>query len=220
MSTRHLANLIFVDNRNGKVCSYHTSTLRFYFGEIMKHGLSRTRLYGIWKEMKKRCYCQKCKSYKNYGGRGIIVCSEWLHDFKTFYDWAIAKGYDETLSIERLDVNGNYEPSNCCWATRKEQANNKRNNRYITVEGETMTIAQCAEKTGLKDMTLRNRLKSDSFVCDDVFRKPVQHAHLIEFNGMTKTLRQWSIYTGINYRTLYKRIFELNWDITKALTTR
>jgi hypothetical protein len=90
------------------------------------HGKSKTRIYKIYKAMKYRCYNDKGEYYKLYGGRGIIICDEWLNDFQTFYNWSIANGYLENLSIDRKNVNGNYEPTNCRWATADEQAKNKR----------------------------------------------------------------------------------------------
>ncbi|WML26308.1 hypothetical protein [Neobacillus sp. OS1-33] len=75
------------------------------------HGLSNTRLHSIWRKMKDRCNNPRASNYMNYGGRGIMVCDEWNQDFMTFYEWAIGKGYEDHLSIERDNVNGNYEPS-------------------------------------------------------------------------------------------------------------
>lgn len=84
------------------------------------HGRSKDRLYKIWESMKKRCYYQKHEAYKSYGGKGVIVCEAWRFDFQAFYDWALANGYRDGLTIDRINVNGNYEPSNCQWLTRSE----------------------------------------------------------------------------------------------------
>ena len=109
--------------------------------------------------MKCRCYRNKETAYKYYGDRGIIVCDEWLNDFQAFYDWAMANGYDDTLTIDRIDVNGNYEPSNCRWVSRKVQMNNTRRNHLITYNGKTQTIAQWAEELNIKQNTLLYRIR-------------------------------------------------------------
>lgn len=186
----------------------------------MKHGLSKTRLYGIWRDIKKRCYCETCKDYKNYGARGITLYPEWLTNFKSFYDWAMLHGYADNLTIDRIDVNGNYEPSNCRWTTRKEQNNNKRNNHFLTIGGKTKTITQWANEIGVTDTTVHSRLKRNNMTKEEIITKPVARTHQITYNGETKTLRQWAICTGISYSTLHSRLYKFNWDIERALTTR
>jgi len=116
-----------------------------------KHGMGdlTDRLYRIWCGMKSRCNHKSHESWKDYGGRGIRVCDEWKKDFVSFYNWAINHGYTDDLSIDRINVNGNYNPSNCRWADAKTQARNKRNNRLDTVKitafGETQALGNWLE---------------------------------------------------------------------------
>lgn len=92
----------------------------------LRHGKSKTRLYHIWANMIQRCENPKSNRFHLYGGRGVSVCKEWREDFMNFYSWAIQNGYTDTLSIDRIDADGNYEPSNCRWATMSEQNKNRR----------------------------------------------------------------------------------------------
>lgn len=124
----------------------------------IKHKGSNTRLYKIWLGMKKRCYNTSSKAYKNYGGRGICVCNEWLNDFESFRTWSLCNGYTSELSIDRIDVNGNYCPENCRWINDCAQANNRRNNHLLEYNGEVKTVATWAEEYELNYHTLFSRL--------------------------------------------------------------
>lgn len=110
------------------------------------HGGKGTRLYSIWKAMKTRCYNPNFHAYPIYGGRGISVCDEWKSDFQKFRDWSLSNGYEDDLTIDRIDTNGDYRPDNCRWVTYKAQANNTRRNKIISYMGETGTIAEMCEK--------------------------------------------------------------------------
>jgi len=123
------------------------------------HGKSHTRLFNTWCSMRQRCRDKKCKSYKNYGGRGIKVCEEWNNSYEAFETWALNNGYADNLSIDRIDVNGNYEPSNCRWADNFIQHNNTRNNHFITINGERHTIAEWERIKGFKPDTIHVRIR-------------------------------------------------------------
>lgn len=122
-----------------------------------KHGLTHTRLYTIWSSMRQRCNSPQYKSFKDYGGRGIKICEEW-DDFQSFYDWAMANGYADDLSIDRIDNDGNYEPSNCQWIALKDQQGNRRCAK-LTLNNETHTIEEWAEILGVSNSCIRERLK-------------------------------------------------------------
>lgn len=138
---------------------------------LTTHGLSETRIYKIYKAMKSRTTNKNSTGYKNYGGRGIKICDEWLSDFRKFYYWSINNGYKDGLTIDRIDVNGNYEPSNCRWTTMKEQGNNKRNNHNITYNGETHTMKQWAERLGINYYTLERRINAYHLPIERAFTK-------------------------------------------------
>ena len=122
-----------------------------------KHGMSKDRPYRIWENMKSRCSDSENPAFEEYGGRGITVCEEWK-EFENFYSWAMANGYSEELTIDRIDTNGGYCPENCRWTNRTVQQNNRRNNKTITCNGKTMTLAQWSRVLGIKYTTLHARL--------------------------------------------------------------
>jgi hypothetical protein len=131
--------------------------------QFKTHGLRHTKLYNVWNTMKQRCNNPNVKCYERYGGRGIKICNEW-YTFEPFYKWALTTGYKEGLSIDRIDNNGNYEPNNCRWIDAKAQANNRRSSRFVTHNGETHTIAEWSNITGIKSSTLFERLKHNKFL--------------------------------------------------------
>lgn len=124
---------------------------------MKKHGQSGTKLYAIWVTMRQRCYNTNNKDFYNYGAKGIKVCDEWVKDFSKFYRWAMENGYAESLSIDRIDPYGNYEPSNCRWATIQEQANNKKNTIYVEVDGSTYTLTELSNLYGIRRETIEMR---------------------------------------------------------------
>lgn len=122
------------------------------------HGMTKTKTFVTWCAMKTRCNNKNASSYVNYGGRGIKVCDDWNNSFEAFLRDMGEKPSDE-FSIERINVNGNYEPSNCKWATKKEQVRNKRSNRFITFNGITKTLVEWAESLKMDQASLRERLQ-------------------------------------------------------------
>lgn len=122
-----------------------------------KHRASDTRLYKIWHNMMDRCNNVNNLHYKDYGGRGIKVCSTWSNSFPAFQKWALSNGYQEDLTIDRINVNGNYSSRNCRWATLKEQGSNRRNTIFFEIDGICKTPSQWAEDTGIPRQTIYAR---------------------------------------------------------------
>lgn len=165
-------NIVIVNTHNlvsGKRISCPSCSRKRTTEAVTTHGYcQKERLYTIWTNMNDRCTNVNSPKYHLYGGRGICVCDEW-RDYLNFRIWALNNGYKDTLSIDRIDPDGNYEPKNCRWVTQKEQCNNKRTNHYIT------------------------------------------------YNGVTKTMKEWSEITGINYYTIRSRVNILGWPAGRAL---
>lgn len=124
-------------------------------GRGKTHGMRYSRIYATWRNMKRRCLSHKCSMYMKYGGRGIKVCDRWVK-FENFYE-DMKDGYNDTLQLERDDVNGNYEKSNCRWATAAEQAKNKTNTAYVTYKGVTKRAHDWAKLIGANPKTITRR---------------------------------------------------------------
>jgi hypothetical protein len=122
-----------------------------------KHGLSKTRIHALWRKMIDRCNNPMASNYHNYGGRGIKICPEWKDDFLAFFLWAEAHGYKDALSLERIDVNGNYEPLNCKWIEINQQSRNKRDTKYAKINGITKSMVDWAETYDIPYKTIMSR---------------------------------------------------------------
>lgn len=139
----------------------------------LSHGGRKTRLYSVWRGMIGRTEHESHYGYDYYGERGITMCDEWRHDFQSFHDWAVTHGYREDLTIDRIDVNGNYCPENCRWVTMKEQQRNRRNNARITYNGETLPLSEWCERLGIKIQTVWDRINKLGWSVKEAFETPV-----------------------------------------------
>lgn len=141
-----------------------TKSCGCYNAEVSKerfttHGCSYERLFSIWSHMNYRCSNEKDKKYHNYGGRGITVCDEWKYDYNAFKEWSLVNGYKDKLQLDRANNDQGYSPDNCRWVTCKQNSNNKRDNRFIEINGLVKTIAEWSELSGLKWSTISSRIK-------------------------------------------------------------
>lgn len=161
----------YVDEQNlkrGNSTSCGCETIKTTKMHFIKHGDSGTRLFSIWSLMKQRCHNPNVDCFSRYGGRGIKVCKKWMNSYESFKEWALSHGYRDDLTIDRIDVNGNYCPENCRWATIKEQNNNRRSNVFITYNGEKHNTKEWSDITGIKAGTIRERYKK-GYPLEDVF---------------------------------------------------
>lgn len=168
------------------------------------------RLYSIYHGIKKRCYSKSEPRYKDYGGRGIAMCEEWLENFDNFVDWALLNGYEDELTIDRVDNDGNYGPENCRWVTKKVQNRNKRTNVLITYNGQTKCLRDWCDELNLPYDATHNRI-TKGWPVDKAFTEPL-FDHETAINRIAKE-------RGINPCTLRDRIKKLGWDYEKAINT-
>lgn len=158
--------------RNG-----HTTSCGCYKQEVVKtcsitHGMRHERIYTIWTSIKTRCYNQHSNRHHIYSDRNIGMCDEWKNDFQCFYDWAMANGYTDKLTIDRIDNDKGYSPDNCRWVTNKENCQNKRNNINITYKGKTQCLSAWCEELGLNYKTVHKKIVYQGFDIERAFTTP------------------------------------------------
>lgn len=159
-----------------------------------KHGMSYTRIHQIWLNMRNKCTNKHHGDYLYYGNRGIKVCDEW-QEFKPFYDWSMNNNYTEKLTLDRIDVNGDYEPSNCRWVNRKVQANNTRRNIFLTYENKTHTISEWADILKVSPKLINDRLNKLGWTFKEVveYKKP----KIIQYDLNGNKINKWDTITQI-----------------------
>ena len=184
------------------------------------HGDSKSSEHCSWRGAKTRCFNPNDSEFHNYGKRGITMCERWVKSYLNFLK-DMGRKPTPKHSLERINVNGNYEPSNCCWATQKQQCNNRRNNRLLTFRGRTQNVQRWAEELGLKKQVINGRLglgwTADKTLSTPVLSTGRSAKRMITFNGKTMTETQWSAERGWPRSTVTSRIIQ-GWSDERALT--
>lgn len=168
-------------NKNNKTC-----------GSCQRecHGDTHTRLYNIYKNMISRCIKSYANHYEDYGGRGISICDDWKKSYLSFKNWSMKNGYRNNLTLDRINNNGNYEPSNCRWVTRKVQSNNTRRNKMITYKGKTQSFGSWCDELNIKRTTLRKKLEHTNYDLEKALKLPYK------FNTRHRKIDMLDISTG------------------------
>jgi hypothetical protein len=177
--------------------------------QFRTHGMSKTRIYGIWLGMMERCYKEKSSSYERYGGRGIKVDEAW-HKFDQFYS-DMKDTYSDELTLERKENGKSYSNDNCRWASYKEQNENKRNTLYLLLNGERKTLMEWCRIYQVSDKLVRFRIKTMKWDAEKALTTPSSSTcsnvgKLIEYNGQKKTLTQWANQFNIPMKKLSQRL--------------
>lgn len=195
---------------------------------ITTHGNAKSEIHRVWGNLKDRCLNPKSQMWSRYGGRGITVCDEWKNDYVAFEEWALANGYEKGLSLDRIDNDGNYEPSNCRWATAKEQCRNRSNNRILTIDGESHCLSEWAEIVGINPMTINTRLRRgwsdhdavygrERVINRETYRNRVTN-RLLTYKGETHCAVEWAEILGMNVNTIRGRLCR-GWSVERTLGT-
>jgi hypothetical protein len=177
-----------------------------------KHGLTGSRIYQAWGNMKRRCNDPSNKSFQNYGGRGITYDKRW-ELFDNFYE-DMKEGYADNLTLDRIDVDKDYSKENCRWVDFETQMNNMTTNHLVTYKGETMTQAEFARKYNLDYELFRHRMKKGWSL--ERSMQPAKQKELLTYEGTTKTVTEWAEEKGMTYHQLKKRLMR-GWSTEKAL---
>lgn len=181
--------------------------------------MNRKRLKSIYKGMKMRCYNKNSVNYKYYGGKGIRICDEWLNDFESFYRWSIDNGYKENLTIDRLDGNKNYEPSNCKWSTKEEQSYNRSMSVKLTLNGETKHLTQWANELNIDKKILSWRY-NNGWTDEEILTRPRDFKEKkLTYNGETHSMSEWARILDIKVATISYRI-KNGWSVEDTLSKK
>lgn len=177
----------------------------------------RKRLKSIYNGMRLRCYNEDNVNYKYYGGKGVAICDEWLLSFENFFDWAINNGYNENLTIDRIDSEKEYSPDNCKWSTKKEQAYNRSMSVKLTLNGRTMYMTEWAEELEIDKKILSWRY-NNGWSDEEILTRPRDYKeNKLTLNGETHSMSEWSRITGIKVATISYRM-KKGWSVEDALT--
>ena len=166
-------NITIVRGSNLKNGSVKSCGCRIYKSHNATHNMSKTRIYREWASIKNRCYNKNNKSFKDYGGRGIKVCNEWLNSFETFKEWAYSNGYEDNLTIERKDVDGDYCPSNCTWIPFNEQQRNRKICYSFEYHGRKQDLSSWCKELNLPYKNIHNRIYKLGWSFDRAISEPV-----------------------------------------------
>lgn len=186
---------------------------------MIKHGLSKHPLYTVWNGMKSRCYSITHKGYKNYGGRGITICDEWVMNFNSFYEWAIKNGWQKGLQVDRINNDLGYTPFNCRIVTKTENNNNRRTTIHITYNKKVKLLTEWAKELNLDYSNLRKKIVDTKLPPEVAFNVcKIRKGELFELNGDLKTLTDWCKEYNTNLKRVWNRIYIKKWSLEDALS--